>query len=230
MDGFKQRLIGALVLISLAVIFVPMLLDEPHEERVSRSIEIPEEPDFPEVRIEPATPPAADSPIRAVPEPESSPMETASPEQELPPASPIAAEDQGEGQAGQREEVDSPDRPSRVETAQPAEDTLPAPEPVLEPVEPAEPIPAAPAEQAVPDAGGYLVQLGSFGSQSNADRLKESVEGAGFTAYTAQIESGGKTYTRVIAGPFADKNAANAAKLKLDNLFGLNTLVVANDG
>ncbi|MEX2475547.1 SPOR domain-containing protein [Marinobacter sp.] len=49
MDGLKQRIIGALVLVSLAVIFVPMLFDEPHSERTSNSIKIPEEPPFPEV-------------------------------------------------------------------------------------------------------------------------------------------------------------------------------------
>src|SRR5690554_6905154 len=48
-DGLKQRIIGALVLISLAVIFVPMVFDEPHSERTSISINIPEEPPFPEV-------------------------------------------------------------------------------------------------------------------------------------------------------------------------------------
>jgi len=48
-DGLKQRIIGALVLISLAVIFVPMVFDEPHSERTSTNIRIPEEPPFPEV-------------------------------------------------------------------------------------------------------------------------------------------------------------------------------------
>jgi len=48
-DGLKQRIIGALVLVSLAVIFVPMVFDEPHSERTSTSINIPEEPPFPEV-------------------------------------------------------------------------------------------------------------------------------------------------------------------------------------
>ncbi|MEH6357276.1 MAG: sporulation protein, partial [Marinobacter sp.] len=60
MDGLKQRIIGALVLISLAVIFVPMIFDEPHSGRNSTSINIPEEPPFPEVSTEP--PPQAAMP------------------------------------------------------------------------------------------------------------------------------------------------------------------------
>ena len=56
MDGLKQRIIGALVLVSLAVIFVPMMFDEPHSERKTSTIQIPEEPPFPEVDVpEPET-------------------------------------------------------------------------------------------------------------------------------------------------------------------------------
>ena len=51
MDGLKQRIIGALVLVSLAVIFVPMIFDEPHSQRQSTPITIPEEPPFPEVEM-----------------------------------------------------------------------------------------------------------------------------------------------------------------------------------
>ncbi len=53
MDGLKQRVIGAVVLVSLAVIFVPMLFDEPHTERSSRVIDIPEQPPFPAVEAPP---------------------------------------------------------------------------------------------------------------------------------------------------------------------------------
>ena len=56
MNGLKQRIIGALVLVSLAVIFVPMMFDEPHSERETSTIQIPEEPPFPEVEMpEPET-------------------------------------------------------------------------------------------------------------------------------------------------------------------------------
>ena len=56
MNGLKQRIIGALVLVSLAVIFVPMMFDEPHSERETTTIQIPEEPPFPEVEMpEPET-------------------------------------------------------------------------------------------------------------------------------------------------------------------------------
>jgi DedD protein len=233
-DGFKQRIIGALVLISLAVIFVPMLLDEPHEERTTRSIEIPEEPDFPEVRIEPAQQPVIDDAIEPVPEPEAPPMEIGSSEDEQAAPAPMNSDDTvGSTRQDAQTPADTAQAPPREPAQQPR-----APSPTAEPAVPEQPpaVPEqpeaaspSPAEQAVAEAGGYLVQLGSFGSESNAKRLKSSVEDAGFAAYTTHIESGGKTYTRVLAGPFADKDTAAAAKLKLDSEFGLNTLVVVND-
>jgi len=52
LDGFKQRIVGALIIVSLAVIFLPMLFDEPHQERERQTLEIPPEPDIPEVTVE----------------------------------------------------------------------------------------------------------------------------------------------------------------------------------
>ncbi|HKK56958.1 SPOR domain-containing protein [Marinobacter sp.] len=82
MNGLKQRIIGALVLVSLAVIFVPMMFDEPHSERETTTIQIPEEPPFPEVempepettkvppyRIEETAPAGPDDSVAEAPEP-----------------------------------------------------------------------------------------------------------------------------------------------------------------
>lgn len=49
-DGLKQRLIGAVVLVALAVIFVPSLLREQQPEQVNTRTQIPERP-----AIEPLT-------------------------------------------------------------------------------------------------------------------------------------------------------------------------------
>ncbi|MGM0450835.1 MAG: SPOR domain-containing protein [Pseudomonadota bacterium] len=52
MDGFKQRIIGALIIVSLAVIFLPMLFDEPHQQRRERILEVPPEPEMEPVEVE----------------------------------------------------------------------------------------------------------------------------------------------------------------------------------
>ena len=52
LDGFKQRIIGALIIVCLAVIFLPMLFDEPHQQRRERILEVPSEPEMEPVEIE----------------------------------------------------------------------------------------------------------------------------------------------------------------------------------
>ena len=45
-EGAKRRLVGAAVLVALAVIFVPMLLDDKQTDGLGEPIVIPDEPDF----------------------------------------------------------------------------------------------------------------------------------------------------------------------------------------
>lgn len=118
MDGFKQRIIGALIIVCLAVIFLPMLFDEPHEERQRQTVDIPPEPDFPEVRVdEPealAETTSVDEPVdvpearveQPQPEDEVAVLDEASEPEETEPREPVESLD--------REAVEAP------ETSQPA--------------------------------------------------------------------------------------------------------------
>ena len=52
MDGLKQRVVGALVIVSLAVIFLPMIFDKPHEASKKQLISIPIQPELPVITID----------------------------------------------------------------------------------------------------------------------------------------------------------------------------------
>ncbi len=66
-DSLKQRLVGAVVLLALAVIFVPVLFDRERLEPIDSRTRIPPAPEIPPLDIpEPATPEW----VEAVPEPE----------------------------------------------------------------------------------------------------------------------------------------------------------------
>jgi DedD protein len=58
--SLQQRLIGAILLVALGVIFIPVLLDgSGFKSRTTRSIEMPVEPEFPplsEIKLEPVVP------------------------------------------------------------------------------------------------------------------------------------------------------------------------------
>jgi DedD protein len=212
-DGLKQRIIGALVLVSLAVIFVPMMFDEPHSERESTSINIPEEPPFPEVEApEPEMP---DAPAYRL-------EESANGEQQ-----PVVPEPSFE---------EPPQQVSETEVPEPA--PTPAPtveEPEVAEQETSEPEPEEPvnkkdsAEFTRSLEGAWVVQLGSFGSAENARNLRNEVREKGYNSHLQQVTRGDAELTRVFSGPFAEKAEAEKAKQVLDKAFGLNSLVTSGE-
>jgi DedD protein len=108
--------------------------------------------------------------------------------------------------------------PQPVPAAAPAEHTELATPPAPASTTP-EPTTPAPAVTAAPAAGtgtsGYLVQLGSFASRSNAERLAQQVHGLGFPVSVSRGTTGRRLY-RVQVGPARDRAAAEqmAAKLR----------------
>ena len=202
MDGFKQRIIGAVIIVSLAVIFLPMLFDEPHEERQRQNLDIPEEPDFPEVRVDEPEQPQMSEPEEAVERPEAD----AQPPEELAGAAPDPETEPQE--PAQQQEPEPTDEEVAAFEQQPPEEDASAPDSsVLE--------------------GSYLVQLGSFGSADNARALRDRVREQGMDAYTETISRDEETLNRVYAGPFLERSEAESAKEQLDEAFDLQTLVIS---
>lgn len=234
MDGLKQRIIGALVLVSLAVIFVPMVFDEPHSERTSTTIKIPEEPPFPEV-----TAPESDReepPAYAEPRPDNAGQPS------------VASEDSGQAQDYRLVEEDA-EPFSGAPESEVAQDSQTAktnaPEPRDEPAEQvateSEPEPSTSSQSKESESGegsaeftrsldgAYVVQLGSFGNADNARRLRDQVRDKGYGSHLQKVERGDTTLTRVFSGPFSSKSDAEAAKRDLDESFSLNSLVTTGD-
>ena len=232
MDGLKQRIIGALVLVSLAVIFVPMVFDEPHSERTSTTIKIPEEPPFPEV-----TAPESDReepPAYSEPRPDNAQQPS------------VASEDSGEAPDYRLVEEDAEpfSGAPESEVARDSESAgTDAPGPREEPHEQVaaerkpEPEPSTGSQSKESESaeytrsldGAYVVQLGSFGNADNARRLRDEVRDKGYGSHLQKVERGDTTLTRVFSGPFSSKSDAEAAKRDLDESFSLNSLVTTGD-
>lgn len=89
--------------------------------------------------------------------------------------------------------------PTEVVTLQP---DAPAPgEPTAQPA-----VPTALPQAIVEAPSGHVLQLGVFGAQANAERLRDELARGGFPA---RIES------RVVLGPYPDRAAAEAAQAAL---------------
>ena len=71
----------------------------------------------------------------------------------------------------------------------------------------------------------WSVQLGSFASRANADKLVHQLKAQGFAVYVLPGGTGAALRYRVRVGPMADRNAAAAAVAKLNSLGHSGTLV-----
>lgn len=197
---FKQRMVGALVLIAVAVIFLPMLFTRQDE---TRQVQVdapaaPQAPVAPQVKVEPVP----------VPEPQMLPEEPIVEEQAVPatgqpsmpiaPAPPVAS---------------APATPASKPAAKPAPATAPA-------------TTAKPAAPAGVDANGlsisWSVQLASMSNRANADNLQKTLRAQGYNAY---IRTAGGV-NRVFVGPLIERAEADRLRDQLDKQQKLKGIVV----
>jgi DedD protein len=184
----RERLVGALVLVAIVVLFVPAILRgrDPApaalpEAAPTRRVEVP---------IDSATP---------VPE-----EQVLVPEPVLPDAAPdvtparVPAPDAGDA----KPEVVPP--------------PAPLPKPRAAPTEPPAKPKAAPAPAATTSA--WAVQLGAFSSQAKAEQLVAELRKRRYAAFVLEYRAGGQVLYRVRVGPEQDRARAVeiAARLAKD--------------
>ena len=94
----------------------------------------------------------------------------------------------------------------------------PAPKPAPEkPKTPAKAEPAKPAVQASskPASPKYVIQVIALADADKANRLREKIAAAGVKSYTEVVKTVKGDVTRVRAGPFEDRKAAEKAQAQL---------------
>ncbi len=196
-SALKQRLLGAAVLIALAIIFVPMFLgNAPPKDNTTVNLDIPPPPERKfETRtlpVESPSAPTSSAPTTSPPSP-STPVDS----------NKIVAVDT---HAPARSDA----HPEDGTTAAPAK---PEPKPAAA-TEPATPAATAAAPAAAP-SGRFAVNLGIYADQAHADALVAKVKKLGQPAYSEATDYQGKPALRVRVGPFADRSAAESARLKI---------------
>jgi DedD protein len=214
--ALKKRLIGASVLIVLAIIFLPMLFDGSGEPIPGNAVplDIPAQPerDF-ETRVVPldlpqpaagvaeaiGLPSDAANPAPAPAAAADTTLATAPPPAEDPIAA-VAAEAAARVDAVSGERVDNAE----------ASDNVAA----VKPVEPA-PLAAVPAPTSTPTAAGrFMVNLGSYANVANASQLESSLRAAGLSVRSDALVVDGKPVRRLRLGPYATRAQADNARLK----------------
>jgi DedD protein len=207
---FKQRMVGALVLIALAVIFLPMLFSRQDELRQVR-VDAPEAPQAPvmaQVKVEPVEVP---EPQTLPQEPVPTDAEVAAQEQHAPvvPVAPVPAS--------------KPSAP--VVPAKPAPAPAVAAKPA--PVAKADPAPAKadPAAAKVDTNGlpvSWSVQLASLSNRASADALQKNLRSQGYNAYVRSADG----MNRVFVGPLIERAEAERLRDTLSRQQNMKGFVV----
>lgn len=213
--GLKQRIVGALVLVAMAVIFLPMLFSREDEMRqvVVEAPPMPKAPEMPPVELEQVQ----------VPEPQALPQEP------VPPLEP--AEDALAANVSPAQDA-APAVP-----VQPAAPAVPVPAPAPAPAQPPAaakvpvPVPAAPvaavkAEEKRLDLNGlpvsWSIQLASLSSRASAENLQKNLRTQGYNAYIRSVEG----MNRVFVGPVIERAEANRLRDQLSRQQKLNGFIV----
>ncbi|HRN61953.1 MAG TPA: SPOR domain-containing protein, partial [Luteimonas sp.] len=207
----KQRLIGAAVLVALAVIFLPMLVKGPAPDSgvSDLSMRVPDAPEG-EYRtvdlplVVPADVPAGG--VLGTPEPLDDDRLATVDTGTAPRTEPA---DDADEDAADLAPVPAPAAQTPVQTPAPAAAQPPAP---TTPPPPAPtPEPRLPATTA---GGGYAVHFGAFASERDAQLIVRQLGEAGLTAYSEPFTLNGRPAQRVRLGPYPSREAAETVRVR----------------
>jgi DedD protein len=221
----KERITGAVILVAALAIAVPELLSGPDQRAQDDAPAVvdgaPPLTTY-DLAIDPSARPGAarqqelasaaraqsEAIAEAVPPPVTAPAAVTAPEPD-----PVATTPSPSAPAAQP--------PAAAQAAAPA--VADARKPTVRASEKAT---APPAPAAAPAATGkWWVQLGSFSSADNAQRLARDLRGKGFVIDVSVVKSGGRQLHRVRAGPEKDRDTAVALRTRLASAGQQGTLV-----
>jgi DedD protein len=203
-DILKQRLVGALILVALGVVFWPIIFVEPGDEAGAQQTRIPPRPEVATTPIE--VPDLAG--LRA------------SPERTIP------AEMEPDFVGDTVEDVPV-EQDTVEEVSRPAVDK-PAPAPIVS-EKPAERTRSEPPQKLALDADGvpvaWILQVASVSSADKADQLRQRLLKMNQKAYVKKVQGGGKVLYRVYIGPKFERTAMEAIKVEIDAEFGVKSMI-----
>ena len=217
----RRRLVGAIAFAGLIAVVLPMVMDEEPQQQVQDvEVRIPGQDETPftpklepaESKTEPEPAPPAESP------PEKPVVE---PEAEKPVVKPAEKPAPLEKPAAKPEAVKPAAKPAEKPAAKPDEKQTEA--------QRAAAILSGKVTGDAPPAAGkppYVILIGAFAKPANVKILQTKIGELGIKVYTEPLESPGGMKTRVRAGPFADRAAAERALEKMKRI-GVNGVIAA---
>lgn len=198
-QSLKQRLVGAIVLISLAVIFLPLVFDGQQQQVNSQDYEYPEQPAMT---------------IKSV---DFAPIEQEAQE--------VIAAIESVDNAKVRQDEQAIEMDGAVSADVVATDTpvaAPTVEQYIQEEKTADAAIRAEPTQPVDLADAWIIQVGAFSSQTNANGLRDKLIGGGYKAYSKKVG----TLYKVFVGPEIRKHRLEQQKSALERDFKLKALIL----
>jgi len=228
----NTRLLGAAVLIALAVLFVPMFFSRtpPAGGDQSISLAIPPSPDGelqtrtmslnPQVpstvaaaSARSAAPAVSGDQLATVNIGSNRPLDVETDPRAGKPHEPTTVT-MGSGTSPSQPIIPMQGGAPKAGNATPAATPL-APKPAAAEPKAAAPAPAPAAPAVAAGDGAYQVNLGAYANAGNVASLRREVQALGYPSSTQAVTLGGKQLTQVAAGPFDTRTAAETARLKI---------------
>lgn len=209
--GMRERLSGVVILIALALIFVPMLFDEParREERPEPVLTIEKPVEVERQDVPDPEPPQSLGQIQ---------FPTAAPEDDSP------GEEEGASDAAQQpqETASQPAEDPIAELARAADRRMAQQAEQERQAEQASSADDASPPSAVPE-GEWAVQAGSFAEPANVERLEAQLREQGFPVYSRPRDN---DLTSVYVGPYASSETGERVMGELKERANIQGLLV----
>lgn len=209
--ALKNRLVGTIIVVAVAVIFLPDLLDGRKESKRDLFVDLPPTPDIKAVKAPTKfdTSKVKQAVTRKIEVISEQALDDDISETEVESNSSI------DNAATEVEKKISEDDPLQVQTydnnnvKQASNENSLAIQTVVE------------ESSQTPERAGWVVQLGSFRHQKNVKELLVKLEKGGYRAFSRPVKTSSGTLTKVFVGPDLDKTKLNNALSHLKQLTNL---------
>ncbi|QFU76189.1 hypothetical protein EY643_11250 [Halioglobus maricola] len=211
-DVLKQRLVGALILVALGIVFWPIIFVDSGQGERRDEVRIPPQPQVDTTPVEPpdmaGLRPSAETERDLEPEPVSeTEFLTLAPEAPLPTTVALPA-------------------PEAKPDPKPEPKPAPKPEPKSEETKKTR---SEPPVKPGLDADGlpisWILRVASLSNATRAEELRAELVGMGHKAYVKKVPSGGKTFYRIYIGPKVEKAGLERIQSQIDTKFGVTTMI-----
>ncbi len=219
--NIKNRVTGAIVLVALAVIFLPLILDGQKKNQILES-QIPDKPIKGKIIL------LNVDDIAATSAKQKEKKKQSTTEQELPDNSSKTTVEKTKDQLSNKNTSDPVKKvvakiEPEIKTVVKKQTETTLPEVIVS--QPTEVRRDRPNYK----SAAYVIQLGSFGNKINANKLVLKLKKTGYKAYLSDGKSNGNIIHRVLVGPILKRSHAESKITSLMKLSGLKPIILAYD-